>query len=1220
MDTVYGTKKYFQSLSGASDIYRSPACRAVSNDYTYQNTLGRRSTLGAYYHMNNQPSYSNDHSLNNQYGYNNTWGIWRDGRNLAPSTFSTKPHQHYQKTRSFSIILTTAAFIVLLAVISIAGLAFYFSSIKGNMEDPVLGFEGSFRIAKGDLFSTGLKYNHTSSYKQKIDFYKRFMERSLMDQGLQPMRTDVWGFGEGPLIKVNFRTFFDVRKLPQNIHNVEEYIKEAIFLETTMAKSLYKTLRVDSDSVEVKRILDEQVVKSASLFKDAHLAPTSQTQLEKRLMKKGGTAPALINKPSGASKVRPTSKPHSSDEEPDVDVENAPVIQGSFEGSFEITKTDADIARKKTTPTRAYGHSSSLAPKTVTPYALRVKPKKPGIEKLTTITPQSSVPKATSSSSTTTTTTTTTKAPSTTKFTTTTTSTTTTSTTTSTTTEKPTVTTTSSTTTTTTTTEPTTMPTTRTSTHMTPSTTRPPITTTGYPTTASSTQINRFSYPPVALTSNAPQMLPKLDQNLFTSVPVLDTQPWRPIHREVPEFLPGPPPSFPTKTLPSLLHSTALPSIAINEEPPRRRIDEMELPFLPEEPTPPKPALDPYTPNYYGPAYKKPELNSDLKAPEDLVFYHSFGNPVFMPGSEGIERLGTGASVQPHPLPVPLIDEVVIPPFKPLIANAGSQSKVPFEIGSESDKFEHLGDGVIAKKPENVTNSGKKETSSTTEAVSSTLPITNTINSKDNEEYLPTLRPQQDEIDSSPVTSELADKIGEFFMDWLDLPKDEVSPKPEQSLESRIEPDEEAFTTLAPEVNKPIAAFNESSSTTTTTTSTTIATPTTTGTSKPNFLNLKELILKRNQLKKENEKKTIAQDMEGNHTATNDQHIIVTTEVPTAITTTTATTSTAAPPTKALPTTKRYKLRPGNSKPPTILDDSILFPSHSKWEFVNNSAANNYGHTGNMRKVFNTTLQAWVSEDIEKTDKSESETLDDIKTKINNATNIQDISFIFDTLASKLGITPSLPAKVPPFSQNKLKQTHLSNEGRIKASSTPPKTTRPAGVAESTSYRNTEMEESSTAALSRTSEESLPYIEEKRREPFIKPMSSFIEDSSSEGVGAAIPVVGEAEVEVIDPTKYEEMLKSSQFADSTTTETTPKLVTLMPVRSNSGIRTYKPLVETGRSSSSSPSVAATSSPTSKARKATSPRPSITRRKNINQSRRLPPAEAVIRGGLKVTVK
>ena len=106
-------------------------------------------------------------------------------------------------------------------------------------------------------------------------------------------------------------------------------------------------------------------------------------------MKKTGSAPALINKPSApaASKARTpaVSKPHSADDEPDVDVENAPVIQGSFEGSFEITKTDADIARKKTTPTRAY--SSSLAPKAVTPYALRVKPKKPGIEKLTTVVP-----------------------------------------------------------------------------------------------------------------------------------------------------------------------------------------------------------------------------------------------------------------------------------------------------------------------------------------------------------------------------------------------------------------------------------------------------------------------------------------------------------------------------------------------------------------------------------------------------------------------------------------------------------------------------------------------------------------------------------------------------------------------------------------------------------------------------------------------------------------
>jgi len=36
MDTVYGTKKYFQSLSGVSDIYRAQTCRQmVSNPQSF---------------------------------------------------------------------------------------------------------------------------------------------------------------------------------------------------------------------------------------------------------------------------------------------------------------------------------------------------------------------------------------------------------------------------------------------------------------------------------------------------------------------------------------------------------------------------------------------------------------------------------------------------------------------------------------------------------------------------------------------------------------------------------------------------------------------------------------------------------------------------------------------------------------------------------------------------------------------------------------------------------------------------------------------------------------------------------------------------------------------------------------------------------------------------------------------------------------------------------
>ncbi|KAH8286951.1 hypothetical protein KR018_012273 [Drosophila ironensis] len=1168
MDTVYGTKKYFQSLSGVSDIYRAQTCRQMSADYTYQNTIGRRSQLGAYYHMNKQPSYTNEHSLNSQYGYN-TWGIWRDGRNIAPSTFSAKTHTQYPKNRSFSIILTTAAFIVLLAVISIAGLAFYFSSIKTTLEDPIMGFEGSFRIAKGDLYSTGLKYNHTTTYKQKIDFYKRFVERAIMDNGLQPLRTDVWGFGDGPLIKVSFRVFIDVRKLPQNIPSVEEYIKESLYLETSATKSLYRSLRLDTESIEIKRIMDEQVVRSAAILKEAQTVPTSQTHLEKRLMKKGSTPAPPPNhpKPLGGNTTpnpkNPLVRPHSADEEPDIDVENAPVIQGSFEGSFEITKTDADIARKKTPPTRAY-QTSTLPPKSisVTPYSLRVKPKKPGIEKLTTVLPQpapSAGPSTTTTRPTTKATrasTTTTKKP----------KASTTSTTTTTTTPKP--------TTTTTTTE---APTTTTSTTTTSTTVAPPppqpSTTRAVPTSTT------FTYPPVNSPSSVSAgSLPKLDASLFTTFPILDTQPWRPMHREVPELLPGPPPAFPTKMLPGAGTTPTVNHI------PQRRIDDFELPFIGDNPTPPTAAVAPVTVDPYSLGFLNPGVRIHEQKPnpaqqpldQDMLFYHNFGSPIFMPGTENIERLG-GALVEPHPLPVPLIDDVIIPPFKPIDPTIGTGEKLPFNLDASNERFEHLGGGVIAKKPQDKL---EKKEPQVKEEVEKKEPLKQKephveVEKKPPQEVLPKLDLKKESVEkissttpakaannSSPKptkapalpslkptdNSVLADTIGEFFMELLNLPKEDnttSTPAPDGNvIESRIDPDE-AETPRTPTGSK----------------------------SKPNFMNLKEIILQRNS------PSTIVSN------ATLDQE---STTLPTAPTTS----STEEPRTT---TTKRNRIRTTTERP-TMLDDSNLFPSHSKWEFVNSSSAQGFGHNGNMRKVFNQTLQAWVSEDI---DKSENFTLDDIKTRINNASNIQDISLIFDTLASKLGITPSVPNKFPPFSQNKLKH--------------PPK-------------------EEIRRPTSTTTTTEIPLVRESilpiEREPFIKPMSSFIEDGSAEVLGAAIPVVGEAEVEVVDPQKYEEMLKISQFATSTTEPSVQRLVTLLPVRSNSGIRTYRPPtedLETQRSSQSGeiPVSVPAAVPVPAASQASLPgKISIRRKSNLNQSRRFgkPPAEAVVKGGIQVTVK
>lgn len=108
-------------------------------DYTsYRggDTVGRRSTLGPSYTHMSKYSYATDHSVGSHYGgasqYNGGWGLWRDTGNLSPTTMSSTKKR---SIKSFSIILMTAAFIVVLAVLSVAGLAFYFSTFRNEMDN-----------------------------------------------------------------------------------------------------------------------------------------------------------------------------------------------------------------------------------------------------------------------------------------------------------------------------------------------------------------------------------------------------------------------------------------------------------------------------------------------------------------------------------------------------------------------------------------------------------------------------------------------------------------------------------------------------------------------------------------------------------------------------------------------------------------------------------------------------------------------------------------------------------------------------------------------------------------------------------------------------------------------------------------------------------------------------------------------------------------------------
>lgn len=75
-------------------------------------------------------------------------------------------------------------------------------------------FDGKFMVAKGDVFTTGLKYNHTSVYQQKADFYENVIAKSLENNGLDVFKCEITGFGDGPLINVQFRLYLDMRKIP----------------------------------------------------------------------------------------------------------------------------------------------------------------------------------------------------------------------------------------------------------------------------------------------------------------------------------------------------------------------------------------------------------------------------------------------------------------------------------------------------------------------------------------------------------------------------------------------------------------------------------------------------------------------------------------------------------------------------------------------------------------------------------------------------------------------------------------------------------------------------------------------------------------------------------------------------------------------------------------------------------------------------------------------
>lgn len=694
-----------------------------------------------------------------------------------------------------------------------------------------------------------------------------------------------------------------------------------------------------------------------------------------RAKSKLSTATSATSKFTAGGRRKENQKPIH---ETDVDMENLPVIQGSFE----ITKTDADIAQKRSDASQRTASTVSLAANTLKPFyispASSIKIK--SSERLSTTTPtirananesilemffqhqkqqlhqkikepavtakiektnkngETTIDKSTTEPATTTTTTTTTSKP--------------------------------------------------------------------------------FDYEESQMNKD----LPKLAPSLFTSPPVLDNEPWRPIN---------PSPSQIKVNFPATLTTEASDSTTTDSP------DDFRGPF---NPYPPENVM-------YRNKFVDPETLYDTND-TDSVFYQSFYNPDFSAGDLAIEKLGV-ADVKPYPLPVNKIDlneNKNVPEFKPLETGESDDVKMNYD----EDKFEHLGGGVIAKKPEAMNETVEDEA----------------------------------EMMMMNVTEEAPTELGDIFQELLDLDEAalNLTKSDDNQLESRVEPDDDESSTEI--------IIN-------------------TTTERLNFMNMKDFIV----------------HMQKNKSDEDDFETI-------------STVRTTEKPTTTFVEVETLKYTPAAVA--AVATQPQLFPIKiSKWEFVNGTQTN-VSETSMTRKVFNETLQAVVVENSQ-TSPPHASRFDDLKAnRTIDKANLQQLSSIFDTLAAKLGIKPiDLASKSPPFSQHN-KQKNNSNRTRM--SSTTTKRTKLASTTPISRQRPTTIKLSATTKLTTA-------------RPTTK-MEVVTVESSSE------VMVGQAEVEPVDPTKYEEILSLISSSPVTRIEsTTPSLVTLLPVKSNSGIRNFNPRIK-----------------------------------------------------------
>lgn len=637
--------------------------------------------------------------------------------------------------------------------------------------------------------------------------------------------------------------------------------------------------------------------------------------------------------------------------------------------------------------------------------------------------------------------------------------------------------------------------------------------------------------------------LPKLDVSLFTSVPILDHQPWRPIQPSQMQL------NFPNQV------ATTTDAAPASSEANRKAVEQSTSTTSTPTTIPHDIFRSPFKPNPPENVLFRNKFVDPVNDTNDSVFYQSFYNPNFSAGDLEIEKLGI-ADVRPYPLPVNKID---LNEHHSLAANtttdngkvnASSSSSSNMKVNYDNAKLEHSSGGVTEKKPE---TSAEQASKVVVEAPAAAHNDRN--NSHRNDEKERDSEKLKNATESTP-------NLSDIFQELLDLEDADdalnLTMSDNNKLESRIISDDDS---IEDDIQSPTEQPSSS----------TIDSPA--SAEKLNFMNMKEFIvqMQRNKSSDEedgNSEEEIDIDEDGKVTTNADgdgSSRSKTTEKSTTIyvevETLKYTPTTAAPIIQSTVTT------------PQLFPDIV-----HKWEFVNGTASNS-SESSITKKVFNETLQAVVVENSNSlTTSSPPSQLQDLKTellKLNRTAaiagekpNLQELSSIFDTLVSKLGVKPiDTVSKTPPFSQNNSKLKNGSSGSRNRTATTPsmtrranPKSTQATPISKqrpTNKLSTTKVFTTTTTPFPLTTAKLLPQRKSSPTSTTTTAPSTFGVEKlfTSPGTSSEI-VMGEAEVEAVDPTQYDEMLSLATVSKFSTT--TPSLITLLPAKSNSGIRNFNP--------------------------------------------------------------